>query len=76
MSIKSISFIAILFVVALFAVQNSQVVEVRFLIWKMEASRAIVLLATFSAGLLGGWLSGLRLKTPIGPKNGPKAKMG
>jgi uncharacterized integral membrane protein len=48
--------IALLFV--LFIVQNAQVVEVRFLFWSAQASRAIVLLVTFGLGLVTGWLSG------------------
>ena len=62
MSAKSITIIVLLFLFALFAVQNAQVVEIRFLFWKTEASRAIALLVTFAVGMLAGWLSGLRRK--------------
>jgi lipopolysaccharide assembly protein A len=65
MSIKSIAILCLLFLFAFFVVQNTQVVEVRFLFWKTEASRAIVLLVTFGAGALFGWLSGLRRKKPL-----------
>ena len=47
--------IAILF--AIFILQNAEVVEVRFLFWGTEASRAIVLLVTFFIGLVSGWLT-------------------
>ncbi len=70
MSVKSITIIALLFLFALFVVQNAQVVEVRFLLWKTEASRAIVLLVTFGAGMLAGWLSGLRRKKSPKALNG------
>lgn len=65
MSIKNISIIVLLFLFAFFVVQNAQIVEVRFLLWKTEASRAIVLLVTFGVGMLAGWLSGLRRKRPL-----------
>ena len=45
-----------------FVAQNAQVVEVRFLLWKTEASRALVLLGTFAFGLIGGWLTRWILK--------------
>jgi VIT1/CCC1 family predicted Fe2+/Mn2+ transporter len=45
------------------------VVEVRFLFWGTEASRAIVLLVTFFLGLVSGWLSGWKHKKPA--KNKP-----
>ena len=64
MSFKNVTIVALLFLFALFVVQNAQVVEVRFLFWKTEASRAIVLLVTFGVGMLAGWLSGLRRKKP------------
>ena len=74
MSPKSISIIVLLFLFALFAVQNAQIVEVRFLFWKTEASRAIVLLVTFVAGMLAGWLSGLRRKSTANSINGHPSK--
>jgi uncharacterized integral membrane protein len=43
---------------AAFIVQNAEVVEVRFLFWSTEASRALVLLGTFIFGLIAGWLTG------------------
>lgn len=43
---------------ATFVAQNAEVVEVQFLFWKTEASRALVLLGTFAVGLIAGWLAG------------------
>lgn len=43
----------LLFVV--FTAQNAEVVEVRFLLWKLEMSRAIVLIGLFGLGLAIGW---------------------
>lgn len=47
---------ALLFVA--FVVQNAEVVEVRFLFWSTEASRALVLIGTLIFGLISGWLTG------------------
>jgi len=49
------------------------VVEIRFLFWGTEASRAIVLLVTFFLGLVSGWLSGWKQKKPAEDK--PKPNM-
>ena len=54
MNAKLITVIVVLFVFALFVVQNAQVVTVGFLFWKIEASRAIVLMATFVLGMISG----------------------
>ena len=43
---------------ATFVAQNAEVVEVQFLFWKTQASRALVLLGTFAVGLVVGWLAG------------------
>ncbi len=48
--------IVVLFIFAIFIVQNAQVVMVSFLFWKIEASRAIVLMFTFVMGLFTGWI--------------------
>jgi len=56
MNAKLFTAIVVLFVFAVFIVQNAQVVTVNFLFWKMEASRAIVLMVTFVFGLFTGWI--------------------
>ena len=45
--------LALLLVV--FTVQNAEVVEIRFLFWKLEMSRAIVLFGVGGIGSLVGW---------------------
>jgi len=57
MTLKRIALIVIVILFVVFILQNAQVVEVRFLFWRTEASRAIVLLVTFFLGLVSGWLS-------------------
>jgi len=56
MNAKLALIIAVLFLFAVFIVQNAQVVMVSFLFWKIEASRAIVLMVTFVLGLFSGWI--------------------
>lgn len=62
MTPKSIAVIVILFVFAIFIVQNAQVVEVNLLFWSTEASRALVLLITFTLGMIAGWTFSLLFK--------------
>ena len=64
MSTKLIVNIVVLFIFAVFIVQNAQVVVVSFLFWKIEASRAIVLMATFVLGLFTGWILSQVFKKP------------
>ncbi|MFH1992315.1 MAG: LapA family protein [Pseudomonadota bacterium] len=66
MTPKRIALIAIAILFAVFILQNAQVVEVRFLFWGTEASRAIVLLVTFFIGLVTGWLTVWKHKKPAG----------
>jgi len=65
MTPKRIALIIIAILFAVFILQNARVVEVRFLFWGTEASRAIVLLVTFFLGLVSGWLSGWKHKKPV-----------
>lgn len=55
--------IIVLFLI--FVAQNTQAVSVRFLFWKAEASRVLVLVATFLIGCVAGWL----LAWPVGKTN-------
>jgi uncharacterized integral membrane protein len=41
--------------VVVMVVQNTQVVEIRFLFWTWAMSRALLVLLVFAAGLLVGW---------------------
>jgi len=42
--------------VVLFLVQNTAVVEVRFMFWAMAMSRALMIFLVFAFGILAGWL--------------------
>lgn len=40
----------------IFVFQNMEVVQVRFLLWQLEASRVLVYLSLFLIGVIAGWL--------------------
>ena len=54
--IRNILFVVLIGAVLVFVVQNTQVVEVKFLVWKLSMSRALILLITLAIGLIGGWM--------------------
>lgn len=54
--------VLLLAVLAIFVLQNTHVVEVRFLFWKIQMSRALVLLGVLAAGVGTGWLGALVLR--------------
>ena len=62
--IRNIIFGLLIAVVLIFVVQNTQVVEFRFLAWKISLSRALMLFGTLAIGFVAGWL----LKMPKGRK--------
>ena len=62
--IRNIIFVLLIAIVLIFVVQNTQVVEFRFLVWKMSLSRALMLFGTLANGFVAGWL----LKMPKGRK--------
>lgn len=57
MTAKRIVLIVVGLLFASFILQNAEVVHVRFLVFRAEASRAVVLLGTFLFGLAVGWLT-------------------
>ena len=57
---KTIIFAILIAIVIVFVIQNTQVVDVRLLAWKVSMSRALMLLGTFLMGIIAGWL----LRTP------------
>ena len=58
MTPKRIVFLVLGLLFATFIVQNSDVVQVRFLFWGTQASRALVLLGAFILGVIVGWVAG------------------
>lgn len=54
----SVVLLVLLALVIVFALQNTQVVDVQFFFWTLSMSRALVLLGTLVIGLFAGWLVG------------------
>ncbi len=57
-NMKLKSFVAILFVVVIvvFSLQNAEITDIKFLFWKLSFSRIIIILGSFSIGVLVGVL--------------------
>ena len=55
MNAKLIVALALLTLVALFIIQNVAVVEIQFLFWSMQMSRALLMFLVLAAGILIGW---------------------
>jgi uncharacterized integral membrane protein len=58
--IRAIVAVVFVVVVAIFIAQNTRVVEVHFLGWKLSMSRAIMLFAVLGIGFALGWLTSRR----------------
>ena len=54
--IKNIIFVCLIVFVLIFVVQNTQVVEFRFLVWTISLSRALMLFGALAIGFVAGWL--------------------
>ena len=54
--IRNIVFACLIVVVLIFVVQNTQVVEFRFLVWTISISRALMLFGALAIGFIAGWL--------------------
>lgn len=54
--LRNIVFICLIAVVLVFVVQNTQVVEFRFLVWTISMSRALMLFGALAIGVVAGWL--------------------
>ncbi len=72
MTPKRIFILVIVLLFATFVVQNAEMVQVRFLFWKSQASRALVLIGTFAFGLIAGWLTGWLRQRERHPKSRAK----
>jgi uncharacterized integral membrane protein len=69
MTPKRISFLVLGLLFATFIIQNAEVVQVRFLFWSTQASRAIVLIGAFIlggiVGVVAGRISRKETATPV-----------
>ena len=65
MKFKSILMWLFVAVVIAFALQNSAMTEVNFLLWKVSISRILIILGSFGMGILVGMLILLKRKTNL-----------
>lgn len=56
MNSKTIVSVILVAIVVIFVLQNTQIVDVRLLVWKVSMSRSLMLLVTFLIGIIAGWL--------------------
>ena len=56
MSFKLILTLLLATIVAVFILQNTTVVEIRFLFWTMSMSRALLILIVLPVGMVLSWL--------------------
>ena len=59
MPLVLIAAIVLAILTALFAIQNATVITVSYLVWRFEASLALVLILTLGVGILIGYLATL-----------------
>lgn len=57
--------------VVLFLIQNTEVVEVRFIFWSLAMSRALMIFFVFAFGILTGWMlhSHMVVCRPVKPES-------
>ena len=54
--VRNIIFVCLIAFVLIFVVQNTQVVEFRFLVWTVSMSRALMLFGALAIGFVAGLL--------------------
>lgn len=67
MKTKSVIAIFIAILIVVFSLQNAEVTDVKFFIWKLSMSRVLLILGSFGIGVLVGILVSVR-KRLIHPK--------
>ena len=54
-NIKMLVVLALVCLIAIFAIQNAEALEVRFLVWTFTLRRAVMLFVVLSIGIIIGW---------------------
>ncbi len=57
-SVKMVVVLVIIVFSAIFLLQNSAVVDIKFLFWKLSMSRVLLLLGSIGAGVIAGFFIG------------------
>ncbi|UCB56458.1 MAG: DUF1049 domain-containing protein [Candidatus Omnitrophota bacterium] len=63
MSWKWVVVLILMLFLVIFAAQNYEVVEIKFLLWSFQTSRAIIIFATLFLGIIIGWIGGYHFKS-------------
>lgn len=56
MPIRAILTALLIALPVIFVLQNTEVVEIRFLFWTLSMSRVLIILLLLAIGMLAGWL--------------------
>jgi len=56
MNIKLIITLILIGLAVLFIIQNTAVVEIHFLFWKLSMSRSLFMFFLFAIGIIAGWI--------------------
>ena len=62
MRLKTIIALFFVAIIVIFSIQNAEVTDVKFLIWKISMSRVLVILGSFAVGLAVGILVSMSKK--------------
>lgn len=60
MKLKTILAIIFATIIAIFSLQNAEVTEVKFLVWKLSMSRVLIIMGSFAIGVLVGLLVSMK----------------
>ncbi|WP_027392459.1 lipopolysaccharide assembly protein LapA domain-containing protein [Aquimarina latercula] len=60
MKFKTIIALIIVILIVIFSLQNSEVIDVTFFVWKLSTSRVLVILGSFSIGVIAGILVSMK----------------
>lgn len=63
MKLKTLLAIFFATIIVIFSIQNAEITDVKFLFWKISVSRVLVILGSFSVGVLVGILSSIKRKS-------------
>jgi putative membrane protein len=69
MKFKALIVLFFIVLVVIFSLQNSEMIEVKFLFWKLSMSRVLIILGSFFIGLFVGILVSLKRKKPLHSRN-------
>lgn len=60
---KLLAGLVLMIAVVIFTLQNTEIVSIRFLIWQVSLSRALMLFVLLGVGIIIGWLAGSLRRT-------------